>query len=809
MKRTEFPDFDPIVYSETYPDVAISGLSAVEHFNRFGFILGRDKYLDSKRKGRAGASSRDSVYDAVQMPLIAVNQLESVEGRRWRSLGDDPFFFVDLERIETFSIGWYLFSTTIKGPRGSGVAKFFLDTGEGLNERDVVVVPYASGKTAQRLFYVDKYVNAIRFDPLEQEGDFELLGASIQYVTPDEAVGIVNDRLREFSGDVENVNLQDSFGINVTDLSTASAVGISQNVLESYNYTFQADRMAYDQWIVEVEKVTQPDDIQVLGDLDSLPMRPVISILMPVYNTPENLLRSAVDSVLRQSYPYWELCIADDCSSAIHVRQILADYEKKDRRIKSIVRSKNGHISAASNSALTLSSGDFVALLDHDDELAEHALLYVAKAICENPHAKLFYSDEDKIDMQGKRFQPHFKSDWNPDLFFSQNYVSHLGVYKRDLIQKLGGFRLGVEGSQDYDLFLRSLDYVSGSEIVHIPKILYHWRTIDGSTALEAGEKTYTQDAGLKALRDYFSSRGGERVSVQPGLASNTYRVKWPVPAEEPLVSLLVPTRDKKDVTELAIRSILEKTTYKNYEIIIIDNGSVEPETIEFFTDIQKEDSRIRVIGYDYPFNYSAINNFGFKHARGEIIGLVNNDVEVISADWLTEMVSHAIRPEIGCVGAKLYYGNGTIQHGGVIIGLGGVAGHSHKHFSGSHAGYFNRLKIVQNLSAVTAACLLVRRDIYTEVNGLNERDLTVAFNDVDFCLKVRRAGYRNLWTPYAELFHHESISRGSEDNPEKVARFRSEINYMKQSWAEWLRQDIYYNPNLSKDREDFSIGRL
>ncbi|WP_261525929.1 glycosyltransferase family 2 protein [Burkholderia multivorans] len=809
MNQPELPDFDPILYSSTYADVAASGLTPVEHFNRFGFALGRDKYFHFKRVERINRSNADSTYEAVQLPLIAANQIDHVEEQRWRSSGDDPFFFVDIEKIETFSIGWYLFSVSIKGPRGTGVAKFFLDTGDGLNEHDVVVVPYTSGKRAERLFYIDKYVNAIRFDPLEQEGDFELLSTSIRYVSPSEATEIISSRLRKFSSDVEGIDFQNSFGIDQADILDARATGIPRNILDSYNYTFQADRMAYDQWIVEVEKATQPSEIHVLDELNSLSIRPIFSILMPVYNTPEGFLRSAIESVLRQSYPYWELCVADDCSSAEHVRKILAEYERKDPRIKSVIRTENGHISAASNSALTLSAGDFVVLLDHDDELAEHALLYVAKAISENPHAKILYSDEDKIDMLGRRFQPHFKSDWNPDLFFSQNYVSHLGVYERDLIKKLGGFRLGVEGSQDYDLFLRSLDFVSDSEIIHIPKILYHWRTIDGSTALEAGEKSYTQDAGLKALRDYFSDRGETAICIEPGLASNTYRVKWPIPAVEPLVSMLIPTRDKKDVTELAIRSILEKTTYGNYEIIIIDNGSVEVETLEFFSQIQAEDSRVRVIRYDFPFNYSAINNFGFAHAKGEIIGLINNDVEVISDEWLTEMVSHALRPEIGCVGAKLYYGNGTIQHGGVIIGLGGVAGHSHKHFSGSHAGYFNRLKVVQNLSAVTAACLLVRREIYSEVGGLNERDLMVAFNDVDFCLKVRRAGYRNLWTPYAELFHHESISRGSEDNPEKVARFRREIDYMKRNWAEWLRQDIYYNPNLSRDREDFSIGRL
>jgi GT2 family glycosyltransferase len=279
------------------------------------------------------------------------------------------------------------------------------------------------------------------------------------------------------------------------------------------------------------------------------------------------------------------------------------------------------------------------------------------------------------------------------------------------------------------------------------------------------------------------------------------------LPKPEPLVSLLIPTRDRKDITELAVCSILEKTTYSNYEIIILDNGSVEEETLEWFDQIQRQDERVRVIGYDYPFNYSAINNFGVEHASGSIIGLVNNDVEVISPGWLTEMVSNVVRAHIGCVGAKLYYSNGLIQHAGVILGILGVAGHSHKYFAQNDPGYFARLQVRQNMSAVTAACLLVRREVYEEIGGLDEQNLRVAFNDVDFCLKVREAGYRNLWTPYAELYHHESISRGHEDTPEKQRRFQEEVETMKTRWKQHLEVDPYYSPNLSKVREDFSIG--
>jgi GT2 family glycosyltransferase len=427
------------------------------------------------------------------------------------------------------------------------------------------------------------------------------------------------------------------------------------------------------------------------------------------------------------------------------------------------------------------------------------------EAINNNPQAKIIYSDEDKINLMGERVEPHFKSDWNPDLFFSQNYVSHLGIYQRELIEKIKGFRVGFEGSQDQDLLLRCLPHVQENEIIHVAKILYHWRVSEGSTALNAGEKSYTTDAGIKALEDYFAQLKLD-VRVSEGVAPNLYRLYYPIPTPEPLVSLIIPTRDMLPVLQPCIRSILDKTTYQNYEIIILDNESIEEETLAFFEEIQKEDTRIKVLPYHYPFNYSAINNYAVEHVKGELIGLINNDIEVISPDWLTEMVSHALRPEIGCVGAKLYFDDDTIQHAGVIVGLGGVAGHSHKHFYRDAPGYFYRLRIVQNLSAVTAACLIIRKSIFEQVGGLEEQNLAVAFNDVDFCLKVRTAGYRNLWTPYAELYHHESKSRGAEDTPEKIARFNKEIAFMKTKWGNTLQIDPYYNQNLTLSREDFSM---
>ncbi|MBE1274789.1 glycosyltransferase [Enterovibrio baiacu] len=530
---------------------------------------------------------------------------------------------------------------------------------------------------------------------------------------------------------------------------------------------------------------------------------PLISIIMPTYNTEEKYLRFCVESVIRQSYPNWELCIADDASTDENVLRVLKEYQVQDSRIKLVERSENGHISNASNSALEIATGEWLALLDHDDELHKHALSYVVYQLIKNPQTEFVYTDEDKIDAIGNRIDPHFKTDWNLDLLYSQNYVSHLGVYKTDIIRKIGGFRVGYEGSQDYDLLLRYSREINHNNISHIPKVLYHWRILEGSTALASGEKLYTTTAGINALIDHFKVRN-ENVSVVQGMNPNTYKVRWEI-NEEPKVSLIIPTYNGHEITKRAIDSILEKTTYKNFEIILVDNNSDDPESLEYFEEVSKHE-KVTLLRYPMPFNYSAINNYAVARSTGEIVGLVNNDVEVINKEWLSEMVSFAIRKDIGCVGAKLYYPDNTIQHAGVVLGIGGVAGHSHKHFHRSADGYFSRLKLVQNISAVTAACLIVRKDIYNQVGGLNENDLKVAFNDVDFCLKVRQMGYNNLWTPYAELYHYESISRGLDTTPTKARRFNKEKDYMVNSWGGILSNDFYYSSNLTLEHEDFSL---
>lgn len=531
---------------------------------------------------------------------------------------------------------------------------------------------------------------------------------------------------------------------------------------------------------------------------------PLLSVIMPVYNADIRYLRQAIDSVRRQLYPHWQLCIADDCSTHADIRPVLEEYAAADSRIQVVYRPENGHISLASNSAIELATGEWIALLDQDDLLTEDALFYVARAIIAQPDVQLIYSDEDKIRDNGQRYDPGFKPDWNPDFLRGLNIISHLGVYRTSRVRALGGFRKGYEGAQDHDLALRYTEGLPAGSICHIPRVLYHWRSHKGSTAQKGSNKNYASSAGQRAIQDHLA-----RTHVQGDvevISDGVYRIRYHLPQNPPLVSLIIPTRNGLALTRQCISSILEKTTYPNYEILLVDNNSDDPATLRYFESLQGH-PRIRVLRDEQPFNYSAINNDAVQHARGEIIGLVNNDIEVIAPDWLSEMVSLAIQPGVGAVGARLLYPDGRLQHGGVLLGLGGVAGHAHKFLKRKSNGYMKRARLTHALTAVTAACLIVRKSIYESVGGLDAEHLKIAFNDVDFCLRVHAAGYRNIWTPHAELYHHESATRGREDTPEKQQRFLAEIAFMEERWGDMLAKDPAYNPNLTRDREDFSLA--
>jgi len=564
-----------------------------------------------------------------------------------------------------------------------------------------------------------------------------------------------------------------------------------------------AERNDYAAWVRRYDTLDEQGRAALCARVAAVDC-PLISILMPVYNPEPRWLEAAIESVRAQIYPNWELCIADDASTDPAVQEVLRRFQGLDCRVKVVFREQNGHISAASNSALACASGEWICLLDHDDLLAEHALFWVADAIRGHPGAAILYSDEDKINGAGKRSEPHFKPDWNYTLFLSYNFVSHLGVYRKVLIDEVGGFRLGFEGAQDYDLALRCIERVRPAQIVHVPRVLYHWRIHGASTAQDGQTKPYALQAGEKALNEHFKRTGTDAHAVlQP---RGYYRTQFSAPQDLPLVSVIVPTRNGAKLVRQCLDSLRDKTGYDNYEVILVDNGSDDPVALRYFQEL-RSDPLIRVVRDDRPFNYSALNNAAVAQARGEFVLLMNNDVEAIRPGWLTEMVSWGMQPGVGTVGARLLYPNGDLQHGGVILGLGGVAGHGHKYFPGNHPGYFYRAILTQELSALTAACLLVRKSIYEQVGGLNEAQLAVAFNDVDFCLRVRDAGYRNIYASYAELYHHESVTRGNEDTPEKQARFRRESDYMEAFWGAALRTDPAYNPNLTLDYEDFSYA--
>lgn len=562
----------------------------------------------------------------------------------------------------------------------------------------------------------------------------------------------------------------------------------------------------YSDWVNEFDILNATDLLKISELSKNFKFTPKISILMPVYNSPIKFLKLAIESVLAQRYENWELCIADDKSTDPEIEKVLLEYQKRDQRIKVVFRKENGHISLASNSALEIATGEYIGLLDHDDVLREHALFMCVHALNENSNFKLIYSDEDKIDSEGNRFNPYFKTDWNPELMLSQNYLCHFTVIESNLFRKVGGFRKGCEGAQDWDLFLRVTEQLKGSEIYHIPHILYHWRSIPGSTAMDTGFKKYVYDSQLKAVREHLERTGVKDALVEQIPVIDQIRVTFTT-QHNPLVSIIIPTKDNVELLRTCISTILQFTNYSNFEIIVIDNNSTRQETFSYFEELEKS-SKIRVIkDPTTPFNYSKINNNAVKYANGELLCFLNNDIQIISGNWLTEMVSNALRAGVGAVGAKLLFPDDTIQHAGVILGIGGIAGHSHKCFKKSECGYFNRLIIPSNFSAVTAACLVVKKSIFEEVGGLDQENLTVAFNDVDFCLKVLTKGYLNIFTPYAVLYHHESVSRGHENTPEKIARFEKESGYMKEKWQNLLDDDPYYNKNLTVVTENFALS--
>ena len=560
----------------------------------------------------------------------------------------------------------------------------------------------------------------------------------------------------------------------------------------------------YRSWLAQFHEPSDQEREAMRAWAVELPDPPRIAVLMPVFNPNPQWLQEAIASVCDQLYPHWQLCIADDCSTDPRVREVLEQAAAADPRIQVVFREQNGHISAASNAALELVEAPWVALLDHDDRLAVDALAWVARSIVEHPQLRMIFSDEDKIDANGSRLDPYFKCDWNPILMEGQNAVCHLGVYATDLVREVGGFRVGYEGAQDHDLALRCSQRLRRDQILHLPRILYHWRVHAGSTATGAEAKPYSCGAAQRVVADHLHSLDLPVTSVECSAAG--LQPCFALPVDPPRVSVIIPTRNGLAVLEPCLRSLLEHTLYPNLEVLVVDNGSDDPATLAFLAELEAAGS-IRVLPDPSPFNYSALNNRAVEQASGEFICLMNNDIEVIQPDWLIQMLAYGQRPGVGAVGARLLYPDRSIQHGGVLLGIGGVAGHAHHGLAQDACGYYCRAQLAQEISAVTAACLLVRKNHYQAVGGLNAEDLRVAFNDVDFCLKLAEHGLYNVYAATAVLVHHESVSRGYEDTPEKQARFAAEVAWMQQRWGEKLISDPAYNPNLSLDGAPFSLA--
>jgi len=719
----------------------------------------------------------------------------------WRAEGNDPQFqFFNQDGVFPLLAGWYrvrmrihLLSGVLKNP-----CLYPAYDNSGYSETTAIPLQINDGWIDQ-VIMLPHQVFQLRFDPSVMPAEFIIDDADFCRLT----------RAGALLHLVKKINSYESYGWMALlrmlggFLSTSYKHGIRQSADKIYRkYKRVCDKgkatFDYSDWIelCRTDAVSKKAEVMD-GD-------PLISVLLPVYNTPLKWLRLCIESVLKQNFPKWELCIVDDASSDARVRDVIGSYSDRDSRIKIKTRKENGHIAAASQDALEMASGEFVVLLDHDDELMPDSLLEVVNALRLMPYLDFIYSDEDKIDEENRRFDPYFKPDWNPDLLLSQNYICHMVAIRKSLVLRAGGFRPGYDGSQDHDLFLRCASLVDAGHIFHIPKILYHWRAIKGSVALDNAVKKYAGDAGVRAISDYLSLISpGAKVEQLP---HGHYRIRYPIPAPPPKVTLIIPTRDRVDLLKRCIESILRKTRYLNYEILVIDNQSKESDTLAYFYEL-RQIANIRIAPFEDAFNYSAINNYAVKITDADVVGLVNNDIEVINPDWLDELVGHVIRPGIGAVGAMLYYPNNTIQHAGTILGIGGVAGHIYHNFQRGSPGMAGRALVAQNLSAVTAACLVVKRERYLECGGLDEKNLPVAFNDVDFCLRLMQAGYHNVWTPFAELYHHESASRGLEDTPEKRKRFMKESDYMRHRWGRILDNDPAYNPNLTLDSQDSSLA--
>lgn len=705
---------------------------------------------------------------------------------RWEAL-DDAIEFSTSRNI--YLPGWYMIELMVDRSVTTVAASFRFEAGRRTFNIDL---PLRVGKLSKRLVYVPWGVKRITFRPMNSKGHFSLAHFRLVWVTPAFARDRLLQRLINIHQDYRDITHKEATDI-IRQRARTRKESWRRTAIREYESTYISlcSRRNYRLWVSKFED--KPDAAKVSANIEARQAigesAGVYHFYIPVAGThTTDSLDITLSSLQNQLLGNWKATLLPEEACAADVRQHIEAFVAQDPR----VTVSEAHVEPYQTA---LSATMWVSILCPGDRLSANALYSLAGCA----DAELIYSDEDEADADGMRHSPLFKPQWNPDLLLSQPYIGCAIWVRGDRFAQLmpmGGLPDPASvGNWQAKLALNALAN-NIQTIEHIGRILFH----------RAAPFTLSPLNDYVALVRLSLEEQKRSAHVEKGRITNSARVMWPVPTPQPLVSLLIPTRDGVEILKPCVDAILERTDYHHFELLILDNQSSCTKTLAYMAEVEQRDARVKVLSWNHDFNYSAINNFGAKHASGNIIGLINNDVEPIDGEWLTEMVSQVSRPEIGCVGAKLYYPNGTVQHGGVVLGIGGVAGHAHRFFQHNEEGYTGRLQLVQNLTAVTAACLLLRRDVFEKVGGLNEPDLAVAYNDVDLCLKVHRLGLRNLWTPYAELYHHESISRGADNTPKKRARALKEARYMRKQWGSLLDKDPAYNPNLTLAHEDFSL---
>jgi glycosyltransferase involved in cell wall biosynthesis len=565
------------------------------------------------------------------------------------------------------------------------------------------------------------------------------------------------------------------------------------------NPLYRVQNRRYAQWVKAYDTLSSRDIHRIRRVVDELSYRPLISVIMPAYNSRPSAFRAAIESVCNQLYGHLELCVADDASISLKMSDILGEYSARDRRVRWIRRGINGNISAASNSALSLASGEFIALLDHDDLLSPRALYEVALCLNKHPNLDVIYTDEDQIDSRGRRHTPYFKTDLNKALLLGQNCISHLGVYRRSLVDELGGFRIGLEGSQDHDLALRCIDSTTPDRIHHLPDVLYHWRRGTGLASFSEDRSAQCSAASIKAITDHFA-RNNESAQATPHPALPTWtRIVRKVPSPAPMVSVIVLIRNRDDLLDACTRGLLDRTDYPNFELLLVEQKS-RANAANGLSKRLALDPRVKILQCGSDDDCSAMTNLAVSEARGSILAMIGVEIEVISGDWLSEMVSWAVLKDAGAVGARLIGADGRVQHAGLALGLGGVANSFNRSLPRNSMGCFGRNLLSSDVSAVSGACLVVRKSVFEQAGGLDSHSLPFAFNDVDLCLRIKRMGYRNIWNASAELYQREAVGKCVDAQPGAVAGLQTETDHMLRTWGEIISEDPFYNANLSND---------